>query len=1253
MLAAVGLLVAIGGAGGIVWSLLRLPGGTLSALDAAASVTGLLVAVLGLWLAVAAGRPGDSSLDDAQRGFAAAVRAQWNQEIGTRRLRLPRPIRLSWAPTRRADIGASAELVGAPAPAGRLGPLGDNPAVELVTAFRALPGRQLVVLGRPGAGKSVLAMFLAVGLVDGRADDDPVPVLVSVAGWNPKVPLRRWLARRVHEEYPEVVTARQAAALVDQNRVVAILDGLDEMPRSLGVAALAAIDEIAGDGFSVVVTSRAKHYAALVAAVGRPLARAAVIEVKRVSPEDASTYLGDGDAGTGDRWTPVVDGVRSDPTGPLAAALSTPLMLYLARTVYRAARSRPEQLVQCAANGGTDAVEAHLLRRFVPTAYAAEDTTYAEPRDTGRRAYPADRVARWLTTLAGPLAAASPGGQRLDWRRFDRAAPRLMVVTLLTLVCGVVGGPLGWVFALTFDHAPGRATAFGVVTGLAAGVIGGLGTTRRDAADGGQVTATAFAMTSLRDGLAGSVVATTGITLLASGATGWFHVANLARVVFTTLFAGVLLAGLGNALVVVRSAVPNSRRLRARDDGVAERVMPVALIGGAVAATGTGWMGGSVSGAAVGGLLGTLILTGMLSLFVTLAKATAFAPKRRTTRSAVRGDCTALAAACLVCGLAAAVLVGLPVLILASIRYFSEWDALLAAVLAGTAMAVFVAVGSGAAWTRYRAAIVILAVTGRLPWRLVRFLEDAHRRGVLRQLGTTYLFRHQRVQAYLRATDDTAPVPSLVSLPPRLRTVIALVSAVVLFGAQTTIIVADRVALARAESRKRATNLLDEEALRIHRTDPVAALRMWLAAKALSPTAEDEELFRLVALKQASGAATAWVFPDTCWCLTAHDGADVVAASRDAARVLRVDGSSGSISTVSLPEPFHNVGFTESAHHVITVREGARNDLVALWDVRGVEPVRIAELPDSGGMWFSLSEAGEWVLVDDGDKVAAVDLRPARPIRHDLGRARSARFLGGDRYLVLMPSDVEAVVYDLAGPAPAVVDVVATAKPVGRPQGQGALFMAGHGGAMTAVVEVAGTLQVRDLGHVLWAGISDDGRWAYRDTPGGAIELVDVVTGATRTVGERPKNAYDMLYFTEDSRYLVISEHQEPIELVPVVGTPGRVALPFGEGTVLAVSSDGRSAVQSTSFDEVVVWSLDPRPRVAAVIPGALQVTYDQSGRSLTTVTKSVVATWDVATLAALADTDVTRLACRAAGRGLTEQEWETLIPDVEYQRTC
>ncbi len=45
-----------------------------------------------------------------------------------------------------------------------------------------------------------------------------------------------------------------------------------------------------------------------------------------------------------------------------------------------------------------------------------------------------------------------------------------------------------------------------------------------------------------------------------------------------------------------------------------------------------------------------------------------------------------------------------------------------------------------------------LPLTGRLPWSVVAFLEDAYQRGVLRQAGAVYQFRHARLQDHLART---------------------------------------------------------------------------------------------------------------------------------------------------------------------------------------------------------------------------------------------------------------------------------------------------------------------------------------------------------------------------------------------------------------------------------------------------------------------------------------------------------------------
>jgi hypothetical protein len=59
--------------------------------------------------------------------------------------------------------------------------------------------------------------------------------------------------------------------------------------------------------------------------------------------------------------------------------------------------------------------------------------------------------------------------------------------------------------------------------------------------------------------------------------------------------------------------------------------------------------------------------------------------------------------------------------------------------------------GLTGAWGGLLVSRLWLASSGRLPWSLMEFLADAHRRGVLRQVGGVYQFRHARLHERLLA----------------------------------------------------------------------------------------------------------------------------------------------------------------------------------------------------------------------------------------------------------------------------------------------------------------------------------------------------------------------------------------------------------------------------------------------------------------------------------------------------------------------
>jgi len=74
-------------------------------------------------------------------------------------------------------------------------------------------------------------------LLDTRTQDEPVPVLVSIAGWDTSTHprLQDWMAARLGQDYPGLRAPGLGDAmprcLAELGHVLPILDGLDELPQ--------------------------------------------------------------------------------------------------------------------------------------------------------------------------------------------------------------------------------------------------------------------------------------------------------------------------------------------------------------------------------------------------------------------------------------------------------------------------------------------------------------------------------------------------------------------------------------------------------------------------------------------------------------------------------------------------------------------------------------------------------------------------------------------------------------------------------------------------------------------------------------------------------------------------------------------------------------------------------------------------------------------------------------------------------------
>lgn len=396
------------------------------------------------------GVPPEARTDAAVRRLAEAVRHQWTAESKILFPRSPERLRLAWASTGRPVQ---------PAGAARDDLRGD--VSELAARFRELPVRHLVVLGAPGAGKTVLAIRLLLDLVDPDDPHEPVPVLLPLSAWDPGPPLHDWMAGRLAEDHP-FLDRETAADLLAARKVMPVLDGLDELAPHLRTVLVERLDRWAGDDRPLVLTCRGDEYERAVGRSGSPLSRAPVVEIGDVEAADAAAYLRAAAIGGDTRWDALLARLADDPDGPVGEALSTPLMVELLRTAYRSPATDPAELLDAERFPTREAIEGHLIDRFVPAVYAPAQ----------RPAHRADRAQRWLGFLARRMRRH--GTMDLSWGEIWTLPSALLLTLPFALGGGLVFGSMfgtgrGLVAAALFALVAAGSLIPGATAALAGG----------------------------------------------------------------------------------------------------------------------------------------------------------------------------------------------------------------------------------------------------------------------------------------------------------------------------------------------------------------------------------------------------------------------------------------------------------------------------------------------------------------------------------------------------------------------------------------------------------------------------------------------------------------------------------------------------------------------------------------------------------------------------------------------------------------
>ncbi|MEU4236092.1 NACHT domain-containing protein [Actinoplanes sp. NPDC026619] len=608
-------------------------------------------ALFRLWQLGAARRDGQ---EVALARLAEAQREQWTAEQAARRIRDPWPLNVRWLSSARAQaVSASWASVRGKPGGGSVDLDGVYGEIADLLERDDVP-RRLVVLGDPGTGKSMLVLHLTLELLQRRAGHGPVPVLLTAASWNPVQPLDEWIATqivsadgRLGRTVPAPGGGRRTLAreLVARGSILPVLDGLDEMNDEFQRAALIGISAAAAAGRELVVTSRTVPYEAAVRACG-PIPAASVVELQPIAATEAAQHLADSAAMADTRWAGVLHHLRAGASTPLTGALSTPLMIWLARMVYQSPRTSPDELLLAEWATSRVGIEEHLLEHLVPAAYASTQTNIGRTR-------------RWLSVLARHMRAERT--YDLAWWQINEIKP-VPAAQLISI-------------------------AYVILTALVVNIF------------------------SLSAG-ASVVFADEGLSLLGS--------------IFLGSWLGVFVA-FGRMLFTDRH---HPRRITWRGLRSLSLVagLPLFLIG-------------SVTGHPANGL-GLALSAGLVAACASGAEV---APSAVSPLVALAKDRAAALLSAGITGATEVFLLSFGVSLAQPWPWLGGLSVALAAILLS-------------AWGQFVLATLVLGVTGRTPWQLLRGLDEACDRGVLRRAGSVYQFRHGLLRNRLATLDDNSKI---------------------------------------------------------------------------------------------------------------------------------------------------------------------------------------------------------------------------------------------------------------------------------------------------------------------------------------------------------------------------------------------------------------------------------------------------------------------------------------------------------------
>ena len=363
---------------------------------------------------------------------------------------------------KRSLIGEAIELGLQARPDAVQRPFAEIPA-ELDQSFEQLratnlfeqigQGKTLLILGKPGAGKTIALLKLAERLVEQTDLSQPMPVVLNLASWaSRRQPIADWLVEELREKYQ--VPKALSKPWIEQEQLILLLDGLDEVKAEYRNDCVRSLNQFieTHNVTDLVICSRVRDYEAL----SERLKLSSAICLQPLTAEQIDRFLAASDSLAGLRSL-----IQQDKE--LEEFAQTPLILNIMSLAY--ADWSIESLMQ--QFGVTENRYEHLFDTYVDRMLGRRSTALP---------YLKDKILRWLRWLARQMVREGAIVFLIEemqpaWldTRIERRTYQIRFFLTVGLIVGLIP-------SLSMGLIVGRIAGLnaGLISGLIVGLIIGL-----------------------------------------------------------------------------------------------------------------------------------------------------------------------------------------------------------------------------------------------------------------------------------------------------------------------------------------------------------------------------------------------------------------------------------------------------------------------------------------------------------------------------------------------------------------------------------------------------------------------------------------------------------------------------------------------------------------------------------------------------------------------------------------------------------